>query len=108
MLAAQNAALEVKTELRFNFRPPGVMSAAAVLKPYHLCASSSPHGCPVQAAEKFLCLLFGSLLEQAENNLLGVFAAVCSNKRHHHSPSMHRAPEKHRQTFSEFDSPACI
>lgn len=88
------AALGVKTELGFNFRPPRVIGAAAVLKPYHLCLQLNSW-LSIEAAEKFFFLLFEFPLEHAENNLPRAFVPDCSNKLHHHSQFTHRAPEKH-------------
>jgi len=82
VLAAQSAALGLKTELGFNFRPPQVIGAAAVLKPYHLCPSNPTHGCPLQAAEKFLRLLFGSPPEHAvKMSHLGLLQIAATDKR---------------------------
>lgn len=91
MLAAQSAALGVKTELGFNFRPPRVINVAAVLKLYHLCPSNSIHGRPLQAAEKFLCLLYEyPLMEHARKiSCLGLLQIAVIDQHHHHSQFMH-------------------
>lgn len=71
------AALGVKTELGFNFRPPRV-GAAAVLKPYYLCPSSSTHGCPLKQLRNSSAFYLGFLWNRHKIICLGLLFQIAA------------------------------
>lgn len=72
------AALGVKTELGVNFRPPRVVGAAAVLKPYHLCPSSSTHGCPLKQLRNSTACYLGFLWNRHKIICLGLLFQIAA------------------------------